>query len=951
MKRQFLLPLTLTFAALPVVATPAPEQIEFFEKKVRPVLAEQCYKCHGPEKQKADLRVDSRDALLKPGEDGPAVIPGKPDESLLIKSIKHVGDMKMPEKAPKMPDDQIAALEQWIAMGAPWPETDKPVTSSQASSSRAHWSYQPIANPEVPSVEGAKSPIDAFVLAKLKDAGLAMSPAADKRTLLRRASYELIGLPPSAEEVATFEADTSPGAFAKVVDHLLASPHYGERWARHWMDVARYADSKGYLAGGVSRDYPFAYTYRDWLIRSFNDDLPYDRFLQMQIAADHLVGANDPNLAALGFLTVGRRFLGNIHDIIDDRIDTLTRGTMGLTVACARCHDHKFDPVLQKDYYSMYGVFASSDEPEDMPIIGDLEDKEAKAKYEAELAKRQDKLDEFIAGRAADFGFLTSIATGVPFALYSTDRDALKSLLTGKDRERSRELRTEIDKLNGTVASPPRAMVLRDKPQPVEPRIFIRGNPGRPGDPVKRQFISFMTGDNPQPYTKGSGRLELAQSITDRINPLTARVMVNRVWGYHFAKGLVRTPGDFGVKGDPPTHPELLDWLATNFMNEGWSIKKLHRLILLSAAWQQGSDSRPEAVEKDPENRLIWRQNRKRLDFEATRDSLLVSAGQLDRKIGGKSVDIVNPPYSKRRAVYASIDRQNLPGLFRTFDFPSPDVSNPQRFVTTVPQQALFMINSPFVVEQARAITTKPEFEKAESASEWQIQDLYERVYARRAEQSEVDAALKFVTDEAKRPAESRDVAPAWSYGYGSFDASVGKTNFTRMPKFTKNAWQGGDKLPDDKLGWVMLNREGGHVGNDAQHAAIRRWTAPRDLTISISGKLSRPAETGDGVEGTVVSSRGGELLRVTAEAKGNADTNLEKIDVKAGDTIDFITSLRADNNSDSFVWPVIIKGEAGDWDSHAQFAGPTPPKPPPLSAWEKYAQVLLEMNEFVFVD
>jgi hypothetical protein len=951
LNRLFLISLTISVASVGAVATPVPEQLEFFEKKVRPVLAEQCYKCHGPEKQKADLRVDSREALLKPGEEGPAIVPGKPDESLLIKSIKHVGDMKMPEKGPKMPDDQIAALEQWIAMGAPWPEYDKPVTSSQGALAKAHWSYQPIQNPTVPAVEGASHPIDAFVLEKLKAANLPMSPGADKRTLIRRASFELIGLPPSADEVTAFESDSSPDAFAKVVDRLLASPHYGERWARHWMDIARYADSKGYLAGGASRDYPFAYTFRDWLIRSFNEDLPYDRFLQFQLAADHMVGSNDPNLAAMGFLTVGRRFLGNIHDIIDDRIDTLTRGTMGLTVACARCHDHKFDPVLQKDYYSMYGVFASSDEPEDMPIIGDIEDKEAKSRYEAELAKRQDKLNEFVAGRAADYGLLTSVATGVPFALYITDREALRGVMTGKDRERSRELRKEIDKLNGTMASPPRAMVLRDKPQPVEPRIFIRGNPGRPGEPVQRQFITFLKDGNPQAFTKGSGRLELAQSITDRNNPLTARVIVNRVWGYHFARGLVRTPGDFGVKGDPPTHPELLDWLATNFMNEGWSIKKLHRLILLSATWQQSSDNRVDAAEKDPENRLVWRQNRKRLDFEATRDSLLVSAGQLDRKIGGKSVDIVNPPYSKRRTVYASIERQNLPQVFRTFDFPSPDVSNPQRFVTTVPQQALFMINSPFVVEQARAMTAKPEFAKTESASEWQIQNLYERVYARRAEPAEVESALTFVTEEGKRRVESREEAPVWHYGYGHFDTAEEKTVFNRLPKFTKSAWQGGDNLPDAKLGWVMLNRDGGHVGNDAQHAAIRRWTAPKDVTVSIRGTLSRSAEPGDGVEGIVVSSRDGELLRVIAEPKGNVETPLEKVELKAGDTLDFIVSLRVENNSDSFSWPVVIKGEAGEWDSRAQFAGPTPSRPPPLTAWEKYAQVLLETNEFVFVD
>lgn len=950
--RQLTLSLTISsFAAASAVATVTPEQIEFFEKSVRPVLVEQCYKCHGPEKQKGDLRVDSLAALLKGSDQGPAIVPGKPGESSLIKSIKHEGESKMPAKAPKMPDAQINALEQWVAMGAPWPDSDKPATLPQTTAAKSHWSYQPIQHPPVPAIEGATNPIDAFIREKLFQNGLTPAPKADKRTLLRRASFDLVGLPPRAEAVAAFEADQSPDAFAHVVDTLLASPQYGERWARHWMDVARYADSKGYIGVGVNRDYPFAYTYRDWLVRALNHDLPYDRFIQLQLAADQMVEPNDSDLAAMGFLTVGRRFIGNINDIIDDRIDTLSRGTMGLTVACARCHDHKFDPVLQADYYSLYGVFNSSDEPDDLPVIGEIDDLEAKAKYDAALGKCRRDLDGFVAERATTYSLLASVATGIPITVTSIDREALKPLFTGKDREESRRLRGEIDKVNGTSVSPPRAMVLRDKPQPVEPVIFVRGNPGRPGDKVKRQFIGFLRNNEEKPFTKGSGRLELAQAITSPTNPLTARVIVNRVWSYHFGKGIVRTAGDFGVKGDPPTHPELLDWLATQFIEQGWSIKKLHRAILLSDTWQQTSDSRDYASQKDPENRLLWRQNRQRLDFEAMRDSLLACAGQLDLKMGGKTVNIVDPPYSKRRAVYANIDRQNLPGVFRTFDFPSPDVSNPQRFVTTVPQQALFMLNSPFVVEQARALVAKPDFDKPASASEWQIQNLYERLYARRAETQEVDAGVQFVSNEAQRNVESEKELPIWSYGYGFYDEPAKSVNFQPLPRFVKDVWQGGDKVPDEKLGWVLLNRDGGHVGNDNQHAAIRRWTAPRDLTISISGALSRPSEPGDGVDATIFSSRTGELLRLTVPPKGTAETKLDRIDVKTGDTIDFLVTCRENNNSDSFVWRIAIDSNNGGWDSQAQYSGPPRQRPAPLTAWEKYAQVLLQTNEFMFVD
>ncbi|MEQ1860382.1 MAG: PSD1 and planctomycete cytochrome C domain-containing protein [Chthoniobacteraceae bacterium] len=945
--RQLTLTLLIITTAALAAPVPTPDQIEFFEKKVRPILAEQCYSCHGPDKQKAELRVDSLSALLKGSDLGPVLIPGKPGESSLIQSIKHIGDAaKMPERKPKMPAADIEALEQWVAMGAPWPKTEKPATPGALELAKQHWSYQPVKKVTPP---GAGNAIDSFISTELKKSGLALSPKADKRTLIRRATFDLIGLPPTAEEVTAFENDKSPDAFAKVVDRLLASPHYGERWARHWLDVARYADTKGYLAGGEERRYPFAYTYRDWVIRAFNEDLPYDKFITLQLAADKLVAADHPDLAAMGFLLVGRRFLNNINDIIDDRIDVISRGLMGITVACARCHDHKFDPLSQKDYYALHGILASSEEPADLPQIGKaVADAEAAAKYETELAKREGELDAFLAKKAADYSLLASVATGTPVALAALDRQTLRRVMLRKDTEQATKLDVKISALYTTAGAPPRAMILRDRPQPVQPYIFVRGNPGRRGENVPRQFVSILSGEKPQPYKDGSGRLELAKSITDPANPLTARVIANRVWTYHFGKGLVRTPGDFGVKGDPPTHPELLDWLATRFMDDGWSLKKLHRLILLTDVWQQTSDTREDAALKDPENLLLWRQNRQRLDFEAMRDSLLAASGQLDEKMFGQPVDLTNPPYATRRAVYGLIDRQNLPGVFRNFDFASPDVSTPQRFVTTVPQQALFLMNHPFVVDQARALAKEVKDQK--DASEWQVQSLYERVLARRAEPAELDAAVRFLTADATRTPEP-EPPPTWQYGYGFFDAEAKRVTFTPLPRFISNVWQGGAKLPDPKTGWALLRGDSGHAGSDGRRATIRRWNAPMSGSVEIVNGIRRPDPNGDGVEAIIVHSRLGVLKRATVAPKAAADMRVAKVEVQPGDTIDFIVDPRADSNSDSFTWAPVIRGTGSEWSAQKQFAGPPPPKPAPLTAWEKFAQVLFETNEFVFVD
>jgi Protein of unknown function (DUF1553)/Protein of unknown function (DUF1549)/Planctomycete cytochrome C len=713
-------------------SAPTPEQVEFFEKRIRPILADNCWSCHGSKKQKAGLRLDSLAGVLKGTEDGPVVVKGDPDKSRLIKAIKHIGDVKMPDKDKKLPDQAIADLTAWVKMGLPWPDADKTVAQDDPNAWKKHWAFQPVRQPALPAVKDAKwgkTPVDAFVLATLEAKGLKPNPPADRRTLLRRVTFDLIGLPPTFEEITAFENDKSADAFARVVDRLLASPRYGERWGRHWLDVARYADTKGYVFL-EERRYAFAYTYRDYVIRAFNEDLPYDRFVVEQLAADRLNVTDKRSLAAMGFLTLGRRFLNNSHDIIDDRIDVVSRGMLGLTVSCARCHDHKFDPVPTADYYSLYGVFASSVEPKDLPLIGEPERTPEYIAYEKELKSLEGAVKKYQEENAKELA-----------AKNRKFRDGLRAL----------EKKVDAFRASSKVA-PPRAMVLQDAPSPTMPRILKRGNPNNPGPTVPRQFLGVLAGEKREPFTQGSGRLELARAIASKDNPLTARVLVNRVWLNHFGTGMVLSPSNFGLRSEPPSHPELLDYLATRFMAEGWSIKKLHRQILLSQAYQQSSGDQEAGRRVDPENRLLWNFPRQRLDFEALRDSLLFVSGKLDLKMGGAAVDITTTPFSGRRTIYGFIDRQNLPGLFRTFDFASPDTSSPQRFQTTVPQQALFLLNSPFVLEQARSLMQRAEVKASMNAGE-KIGKLYQLLYGRNPTADETRLGERFLA------ADSQDAA------------------------------------------------------------------------------------------------------------------------------------------------------------------------------------------------
>ena len=848
--------LVAVVCALPTFAQPKPsaEGVEFFEKKVRPILAEQCYSCHGPKKQSASLRLDRKVDFFKGGDNGPIVVPGDLEKSTLIKAIHQSGELKMPPKT-KLPPDAIDALAAWVKLGAPYPDD----VNAGSDPSKTHWAFQPVKDVPVPATKAnVELPLDRFVQAKLEAKGLSLAPLADKRTLIRRVTHDLTGLFPSPEEVEAFVADATPNAYERLVDRLLDAPHYGEQQARHWMDLARYADTKGYVFT-EDRNYPFAFTFRDWLINSFNQDMPYDKFITYQLAADRVVKDDKANLAAMGFLTVGRRFLNNPHDIIDDRLDVTFRTFQGLTVTCARCHDHKYDPIPAKDYYSLYGVFASSQEPKELPLIVDVKDSPEIKAFEAEQKKREDmareaqaklksdyltKLksptavaayllavrDAFGNGRdkaaaiAAERKLLTIVleswqmylgkrpkedpifrifmalatlpdaefeakapavlteamkvkplpAVAAAFAkpptkftdvcdvyakLLTTPGDdkalaavlgtggpldfgdrQLMRLFTVAEKQRLEKLRRDADEWKAkSPAAPPRAMVMTEGSM-MSPVVFLRGNPNNRGPQVPRQYLGLIAGADRKPFKEGSGRLEMAKAIADAKNPLTARVMVNRVWGHLFGQGIVRTPSDFGVRSDPPTHPELLDWLSARFVESGWSIKQLQRMVVTSNTYKQSSTVPAELAKSDPENRLLAHMSRKRLTFEGLRDNLLVASARLDDSVGGRSVDLFKEPFTTRRAVYGFIDRQNLPGTFRSFDVALPDTHAPQRFTTTVPQQALFLMNSPFVIQQAKTLAGRandPDPAK-------RIAMLYRLVYSRAPSAEETKLAQAF---------------------------------------------------------------------------------------------------------------------------------------------------------------------------------------------------------------
>ena len=744
-----------------------PAEEEFFEAKVRPVLAAHCQECHGPEKHKGGLRLDGRGAMLKGGETGAVVVPGKPNESPLIEAIRYEGDVQMPPKG-KLKNEEIAALTNWVKRGAPWPEArpglstrtaPKPTATKSISEAthpvalsakdRAFWSFQPVQNPAPPPVKDkgwARSSIDRFILAKLEENGLSPALSADKPTLIRRAFFDLIGLPPTPEEVDAFLADDAPDAFARVVDRLLASPHYGERWGRYWLDVARYGEDQAHSF--QPRLYPNGFRYRDWLVRALNRDMPYDRFIIEQIAGDLLEGPERlDRLPALGFFACGPVYYGDSKkfDQYADRIDTLTRGFLGLTVACARCHDHKFDPIPTTDYYALAGVFSSTEYVE-----APAAPKEQIEAYDKAQAAIQAKDNEITA-------FLKAEADRLKKKVAKNELKQFERMLTGEPKAKLTALRTELDRLKKNA--PPKYPVIHtlgDSSRPADVPVLIRGNVDTPGAKAPRRFLTILGGDQ-SPFQHGSGRLELARAIASPDNPLTARVMVNRIWQHHFGRGLVASSSNFGALGDSPSHPELLDWLAHRFVASGWSLKALHREILLSTVYQQSSRPSAEGTKKDPGNILLWRMNRRRLDVEAWRDAMLAVAGRLDATLGGPSVSL-EVPNNYRRTVYAAISRHDLAWMLRLFDFPDPNITSGGRVETTVPLQELFVLNSEFMAASARDVTRRLMADSRTSPDDdARIRQAYRLLYGRAASEREQKLGLQYL----KTPKPSDTTSPS----------------------------------------------------------------------------------------------------------------------------------------------------------------------------------------------
>ena len=683
----------------------AAKEAEFFEQQIRPLLVNHCLECHGDRKQEAKLRLDSREALLAGGESGPALVPGDPAKSLLIDALHYKGDsVQMPPKG-KLDGEKIEKLTQWVKSGAVWPVVSKTAMRSESSTDeqgkfkirpqdREFWSFRPVMKPPVPEVASAKTSgaIDQFIQQKLAAQNLTSAAPADKRQLLRRVTFDLTGLPPTVEEVNAFLSDEAPDAYERLVDRLLASPRFGERSARLWLDVARFGEDQAHTF--AARRYPQGYRYRDWLVQQFNNDLPYDQFIKLQLAADLLAGPEErQHLPALGMFACGPVYYGDKNDLDQyaDRVDTLTRGFLGLTVACARCHDHKFDPIPTSDYYALVGVFASTDYSE-QPLVSPAEVEEA----QKQLTEKEKQMKE-------------------------------------KDRPKKY----------------PFAHSLTDRSQPKTMKVHVRGNPDTLAEVAPRQFLSILSPEKPAPFQQGSGRLELANAIADPQNPLTARVMVNRLWQQHFGHGLVRTAGNFGALGEQPTHPELLDYLAATFVEQGWSVKEMHRQIVLSATYQQSS-SNSTAAEADPENRLWSRYPRRRLDVESWRDGMLAVAGQLDSAMLGPSSDL-SANNNRRRTIYGMVSRHELNPLLRLFDFPDPNITSDQRMTTTVPLQQLFVLNSEFMTNLAKDIARNAQA-KSDADDSARIIDLYEKLYSRQPTSSELEIGRRFVQNTEPTP-------------------------------------------------------------------------------------------------------------------------------------------------------------------------------------------------------
>lgn len=1104
------------------------DDIDFFETRIRPLLHEHCISCHGEKKQWSGLRVDSLSALLSGGDSGPAIVPGNPSTSLLIKAVHRSEGLEMPPDY-KLTETQIADLNHWILRGAVWPDNDSMSSKDLETKEKwnEHWAFQPVRTNFSSHFGSDKSDnlnIDDFLDLKRSELGIQTLEPADPRTLIRRLSFDLTGLPPDYSLVLRFEKNPTPEHYASLVDELLNSPHFGEQMARMWLDIARYSDTKGYVYAREERFQVHSNTYRDWVIQAFNSDLPYDRFLQYQIAADRYATHDPSQLAAMGFLTLGRRFLGVTHDIIDDRIDVVTRSTLGLTVACARCHDHKYDPIPTEDYYSLYGVFNNSTQKQ-IELKADSPSRETEdPQWRAELVKRQTTLaDQLlksrqeasnrVRARLADYLFAQSELHKFPeegfdqvlavndlipafvrrwerylATVRSTDNhrhstifepwflfsalpneqfetraieisksiasepsihpwiaiefrtppknlrevaDAYGRVFTKVKEERESRIAlglgnrtvdslslqsepflsvmydssspceipdeeivsiegffdsstcTELWRLQGEVDrwrinnNPKQkiAVGLFDRDQIVLPRIFKRGVPANKGEIVGLHYLSMFKRDEqslPTPFQIGSGRWELADQITNSTNPLTPRIWVNRLWQHLFGQGIVKSTSDFGLRSDHPSHPELLDWLANDLVNNGWSTKSIIRKMVLAQAYQLSSgtkvvnhDRLTRNAEIDPENRFLWRHSPRRLRWEEQCDSILKTTGSLDMPLRFEQERrIAGTDGSTRRALYGFVDRQFLPGTLRVFDFANPDLSIGRRSETTIPQQALYFLNSSFVANHARTIAKNTWIDNDSENRKQAIERVFYTLFQRPPSETEVRLGLQFIEQNEAQESSTVGEIESWTYGICKLDIDkTSITDFQALPYFNGTAWQGGENWPDAKFGWAQLTAEGGHPGNDLSHAVVRRWTAPDDMTVSISSLAKHQPDIADGVRFSIFQNGHTQIASVQLKA-AESRLDVDHVVVKQGDHIDFVVDIGSELNTDQFLWSPTISqimmkestAQEADpspekqkiWDARSDFRGPAEYK---LNAWEQYVHVLLCTNEFLFVD
>lgn len=770
-------------------AKPAPTdaQVRFFETRIRPLLADHCFQCHGPDKQKGNLRLDSRATLLAGGDLGAAVTIDAPETSLLLKAVGYQDEsLKMPPKG-KLKDQQIADLTAWVKAGAPYPAVEAPPDrggkSTASKGGAGIWAFQPPVDQPLPVVGDKawlKSPIDHFILAGLEGAGLRPAPPADKRSLIRRATFDLIGLPPTPAEVEAFLADDSPQAFPAVIERLLASPHYGERWGRHWLDVVRYADSNG-LDENVA--FGNAWRYRDYVVAAFNRDKPYDQFLLEQLAGDLLPPAEDlaikhERLIATGFLSLGPKVLAEVDavkmemDIIDEQVDTFGRAILGLTLGCARCHDHKFDPIRTDDYYALAGIFKSTRTMENFIKVARWYENDlatdaelaAKAAHAQQVAEKKSAIDEFV--KQANEKLQATLPAGEPLP---------KDAETKYPEQTKTELKRLRDEMAALVKNAPviqTAMGASDGTVTDLP-VHIRGNHLTLGKTIARGFPQVLADAGAAPVEKThSGRLELARWLVAKDHPLTSRVMVNRLWRWHFGEGLVRSPDNFGKLGEAPTNQPLLDWLARRFIAGGWSIKDTHRLIMSSSAYQMSSTYDAAAAAVDPGNRLHWRIDVQRLESEEIHDALHAVAGTLDRTPGGSLLHVANRAYlfdhtskdgtkydSPRRALYLPIVRNNLYDFYQLFDSPDGTVLNGDRESTTVAPQALFMLNSDLVAQSSERLAESL-LARHDADDPLRLAALYLLVYARPPSDTERNRDL-ILLDKFEAAAANQEPDPA----------------------------------------------------------------------------------------------------------------------------------------------------------------------------------------------